>query len=227
MTTWKFNESVVPVFDQHVRDHVPMYEEFHKMIIDLSGWFLENNTSVYDIGTSTGEVIRNLKNCYPHKQLNYFGIDISNEMVKEAQNRFSHESDVLIKNEDVTNPQFEINNASVVLSVLTLMFIKKNDRQNLVNKIYNGLNDGGAFIFVEKVVGNNADFDRMFMDLYHDFKINNGLDEKQVFEKAKSIRGVLRPKTLLENLDMIKKAGFENVDVFFKWNNFAGIIAVK
>lgn len=226
-SSWEFNDKVVPIFDEHVRQHVPMYEEFHRLITELSGWFIENETSVFDIGTSSGEVLRNLKATYANKNVKYIGVDASPDMAREAKERFLNDDDVSIYQEDVTNHLFEINNASLVLSVLTLMFIKKKNRQDLVKKIYNGLNDGGAFILVEKVVGNNAGFDGMFVDLYHDFKLKNGLSEKQVFEKAKSIRGVLRPNSLTENIKMLENAGFDNIDIFFKWNNFAGLIAIK
>jgi len=226
-SSWEFNDGIVPIFDKHVRDHVPMYEEFHRLITDISGWFIDNETSVYDIGTSSGEVIKNLKGTYGHKNVKYFGVDASPEMVSEAKSRFVNDSDVYITQDDVTSNHFEIVNASLAVSVLTLMFIKKRYRQDVVNKIYNGLNDGGAFILVEKVVGNNANFDSIFVDLYHDFKLRNGLTEKQVFEKARSIRGVLRPNTFAENLQMLTTAGFENTDVFFKWNNFVGIVAIK
>lgn len=226
-SSWEFNGDVVPVFDKHVRDHVPMYEEFHRLITDISGWFIDNETSVYDIGTSLGEVIKNLKNVYKHKNVKYFGVDASAEMVNEAKSRFLNEPDVFIELTDVTSNQFEITNASLVTSVLSMMFIKKRYRQDVVNKIHNGLNDGGAFVLVEKVVGNNANFDSIFVDLYHEFKLRNGLTEKQVIEKSRSIRGVLRPNTFDENIKMLNDAGFENIDTFFKWNNFAGIVAIK
>ncbi|WP_194956669.1 DNA cytosine methyltransferase [Bacillus sp. EE-W1] len=44
---WKFNDSIVPIFDEHVRKSVPMYEEIHRMITDIAGWFIEDGTTVY------------------------------------------------------------------------------------------------------------------------------------------------------------------------------------
>ena len=45
---WEFNEEVAQCFDEHVRQSVFMYDEFHKSIIKMSNWFIEDNTNVLD-----------------------------------------------------------------------------------------------------------------------------------------------------------------------------------
>lgn len=229
MTTgvWKFDGSIAPVFDEHVRKHVPLYDEIHKMITELSGWFLEDGTNVYDIGTSLGQVIANLSAAYPQKIVNYCGIDNSEEMAKKARSRLAANPRIKIISDDVTADSFEMRNASLITSVLTLQFIPQRDRQSLVNKVYDALNTGGAFVFVEKIVGNNARFNEMWVEIYHDMKLRNGLTEEQVFQKAHAIRGVMRPLSVSENMYLLRNAGFKDVDMFFKWGNFAGFIAIK
>lgn len=58
-------------------------------------------------------------------------------------------------------------------------------------------------------------------------KRRNGFTNEEIIYKARSLRGVLVPLTLSENLEMLSSVGFETVDTFIKWYNFAGIIAVK
>lgn len=41
------------------------------------------------------------------------------------------------------------------------------------------------------------------------------------------MRGVLIPLSLTENLSLLSDVGFQCMDTFIKWHNFAGIIAVK
>ena len=38
---------------------------------------------------------------------------------------------------------------------------------------------------------------------------------------------MLVPYRLEENRELLTRAGFRTVDVFFKWFNFCGIVAVK
>lgn len=197
------------------------------MIVDMSHWFIEDYTNVYDIGTSTGETINNLYEKHLNKNVQYIGIDSSKEMTEKARQRLSDKNNVTIINSDVTDSNYTITNASFITSVLTVMFIPQRKRQDLLNKIYNGLNVGSAFVMIEKIVGNNARFDEMWIELYHDMKLRNGLQQDEVIAKSRSIRGVLRPNTVEENIKMLTSAGFNDIDMFFKWNNFAGFIAIK
>ena len=59
---WKFDKEVVLEFDNHVRQSVPMYDEIQNMIAELSVWFLQNDTSYYDIGSSTGHTAQLIMN---------------------------------------------------------------------------------------------------------------------------------------------------------------------
>lgn len=224
---WKFDSEIVPVFDEHVRQSVPMYDEIHRLISDISAWFLEDDTNMYDIGTSTGEVIKNLLDRYPKKNIQLIGVDNSPEMVEKAQERFSERKNVNINHLDLIRDDCSFENACLITSVLTMQFIPQRYRQSIINNVYEGLNKGGCLILVEKVVGSNARFNEMWVEMYHEMKLRNGLSEQHVFEKASAIRGVMRPYTLKENIEMLDKAGFKDVDTFFKWNNFVGFVAIK
>lgn len=118
-------------------------------------------------------------------------------------------------------------NIDLVLSLYTLQFLPLWKRKKVLQRIYNGLVEGGAFIFVEKIRAENSLFEDIWNDLYWDFKQENGLNEQQVIKKAQSLRGVLIPLSLTENLSLLSDVGFQCMDTFIKWHNFAGIIAVK
>jgi tRNA (cmo5U34)-methyltransferase len=225
--TWRFDSTITPIFDEHVRSHVPLYGEIHEMVTNLAGWFLEDGTKAYDIGTSLGQVITNLTQTYPSKSVNYVGIDTSPDMVNKTSERFREIGNVEILNADITDSHFIVENASVITSVLTLMFIAQKHRHAVVKKIYDGLNVGSAFIMVEKVIGSNARFDEMWVELYHEMKHKNGVSEADIFKKSRAIRGVLKPNTVDENIKLLNSVGFKDVDMFFKWGNFAGFIAIK
>lgn len=121
----------------------------------------------------------------------------------------------------------EFANIDLVLSLYTLQFLPLWKRKKVLQRIYNGLVEGGAFIFVEKIRAENSLFEDIWNDLYWDFKQENGLNEQQVIKKAQSLRGVLIPLSLTENLSLLSDVGFQCMDTFIKWHNFAGIIAVK
>lgn len=223
---WKFDKQITEIFDSHIRKSVPLYDNFHNIIGDLSEWFIEENTNVYDIGTSTGEGLSKLILHHKNKKVNYIGVDNSSDMLEKAKENLK-EYNVTLINGDITNSDIEIHNASFITSILTLQFIPQRKRKQVIEKAYKGLNKGGSLVIVEKVIGNNARFDEMFIELYHDFKLSNGLSEEEVFAKARAIRGIMSPNTVQENMSILEEVGFKDVDIFFKWCNFVGFIAIK
>ena len=58
-------------------------------------------------------------------------------------------------------------------------------------------------------------------------KRENGYTEEEIQRKRLSLEGALVPLTARMNEDMLRGAGFHEVDCFWRWMNFAGWIAVK
>jgi len=51
--------------------------------------------------------------------------------------------------------------------------------------------------------------------------------EMEIAQKREALENVLIPYKLSENITLLQKVGFDQCEVFFKWYNFAGIIAKK
>jgi len=85
----------------------------------------------------------------------------------------------------------------------------------------------GCLILVEKVLGEDSLFNRLFIKYYYDFKKRNHYSELEISQKREALENVLIPYKLNENLDLLANCGFKYREVFFKWYNFSGIVAVK
>jgi len=70
-------------------------------------------------------------------------------------------------------------------------------------------------------------FNRLFIGYYYDQKRRNGYSEMEIVQKREALENVLIPYKLLENRELLLRTGFRYVDVFFKWYNFCGMVAVK
>lgn len=108
-----------------------------------------------------------------------------------------------------------------------MQFVPLADREDILKNIYNGMKQGGAFVMVEKVKSSIIDVHDIYNDIYYDFKRSQGLTDTSILDKNVSLRGVMKPLTLEANVEMLKEAGFSQIEVFMKYNNFAGIIAIK
>ncbi len=225
---FEFGESVASVFDDMLGRSVPFYGEMQRMIAEMAADFAVEGTNIYDLGCSTGTTMLSLDTRVP-KGIKFIGIDNSEEMLKRCRQKltkfgFEREHELLCAD---LNNGIEIANASMVVMVLTLQFIRPLHRDRLISSILGGLNENGCLILVEKVLGEDSLFNRLFIKYYYDLKKRHGYSELEIAQKREALENVLIPYKLLENRELLMRVGFRHVDVFFKWYNFCGIVAVK
>ena len=65
------------------------------------------------------------------------------------------------------------------------------------------------------------------MELYYDFKRRNAYSDVEIAGKREALENVLVPYRIDENLALFRRNGFEIVETFFQWYNFAGFLCVK
>lgn len=223
-----FGEKVASVFDDMLDRSVPFYRETQRMIVEMAVDFAVDGTNVYDLGCATGTTLLNLGQNIS-SNVKFVGVDYSQDMLdkckqKLAEHNFSREHTLVCAD---LNQGIDITNASVVVMVLTLQFVRPLKRDYLVRSILKGLNENGCLILVEKVLGEDSFFNRLFIKYYYDFKKQNGYSELEIAQKREALENVLIPYKLLENRELLLKEGFRYCDVFFKWYNFCGMVAVK
>jgi tRNA (cmo5U34)-methyltransferase len=225
---FNFNEEVATVFDDMLVRSVPYYQEIQRMIAEIACDFVVNGTTIYDLGCSTGTTLLNL-NRHLGDRVRYTGVDYSEDMLEKCRRKFSDNhfsGGYELVCADLNNG-ISIENASVVLMVLSLQFIRPLHREKLLESILRGTNDNGCLIVVEKVLGEDSVFNRLFIKYYYEMKKRNGYSELEISKKRESLENVLIPYRLLENRELLLKQGFRYCDVFFKWYNFCGMVAVK
>jgi tRNA (cmo5U34)-methyltransferase len=223
-----FGEKVAAVFDDMVDRSVPFYREIQRMIAEMAADFAVEGTNIYDLGCATGNTLLNL-DVTVGRGVKFIGLDYSEQMLKRcreklAKHGFKRDHELICAD---FNQGVAIQNASMVLMVLTLQFVRPLYRDTLVKSILQGLNENGCLILVEKVLGEDSIFNRLFIKYYYDLKKRHGYSELEIAQKREALENVLIPYKLMENREMLLRAGFRYCDVFFKWYNFCGMIALK
>ena len=229
VSDFEFTDSVADVFDNMLNRSVPFYSEIQDMIAALSENFVQNGSSVYDLGCSTGTALTNLIKRNSSKKVKYIGVDLSAPMLKKCEDKLKQKKMFskceLIKAD--LNEEVEIKNASLVLLNWTLQFIRPLYRDSLIRKIYDGLNNNGCLLIVEKVLEKDSILNRMYIDLYYEYKKKMGYSQLEISQKREALENILIPYRIGENLELLKRNGFHITDVFFRWYNFAGFIGIK
>jgi tRNA (cmo5U34)-methyltransferase len=224
-----FNQEVATVFDDMVSRSVPYYEEMQRMTVELVGDFARDGTNIYDIGCSTGTTLALIDRRIPDVTASLIGIDNSEEMLKKASEKLT---EVVLTHPyslqciDI-HKQLPIENASVVTMLLTLQFARPLARERIMQHIANGTNKSGCLLMIEKITSEETTFNRLFIEHYYDFKRRNGYSDMEIAKKREALENILIPYRAEENVELLKAAGFAHVEIFFRWYNFCGIIAIK
>ena len=212
-------------FDNHIDKSVRGYSHLWGDILTLSKYFVEDFTQVVDIGCSTGKLLKGMiEQNEPHiPNAKYTGIEIEEDFYGDYnfdEDKYQHLS---YYKGDVRD--FNFQNCSLVTSIFTLQFMSPKDRQEIINKVYAGLNTGGAFIFSEKTFSCNPRVQDMMTFTFYDYKRKNFTD-KEILDKEVQLRHMMKLNSKTEIYNMFNKAGFE-VHNFWQNFNFMGAIALK
>jgi tRNA (cmo5U34)-methyltransferase len=225
-----FGKATAAVFDDMLDRSVPFYGEMQRMLGELAADFAVDGTTIYDLGCSTANTFLSVGALLrPDSNVRFVGLDSSEDMLQKAEQKLTATQfpwPYSLTLHDL-NDGLAIENASVALMALTLQFVRPLNREALISSVYRGLNHNGCFLLVEKVLGEHSTFNRLFINHYYEMKRRKGYSDLEIAQKREALENVLIPYRLEENKRLLRHVGFQHVDVFFKWYNFCGIVAIK
>jgi tRNA (cmo5U34)-methyltransferase len=225
---FQFGKETATVFDDMVSRSVPFYHEIQRMTGEIAADFALDGTNLYDLGCSTGTTMLALDPVV-NPGVRFIGVDDSAEMLQKARDKlaqanFKRPHDLI---EADLHQGLEVEDASVVVMNLTLQFIRPLSRDRVIGQVVRGLRDQGCLILVEKLIVGDSLFNRLFIKYYYDLKRRHGYSDLEIAQKREALENVLIPYRLEENVALLRDAGLKHVEVFFRWYNFCGILAVK
>ncbi len=220
---WKFSGSVVKKFDNHISRSVPFYKEGQELVTYISDYFVKDDSICYELGCSTGNLTHMLSKRHKDKKAKFIGIDVERDMIKFANKRKGKnlkfiQGDIL---------KYKLKKSDLIISYYTTQFVRPSDRQILFNKVFSSLKWGGAFLLFEKVRARDARFQDITVGLYNEFKLNNNYSPSEIFNKTRSLKGVLEPFSTKGNYELLDRAGFKDYMQVFKYICFSGFLAIK
>jgi tRNA (cmo5U34)-methyltransferase len=223
-------------FDNHIDNSIRGYSILHDDIVNLSRYFVEDETNIVDIGCSTGKTIHTMmkQNIKFAPRAEYVGVEYAEGFEKELNKRKIDikeefgDSSGFVDFHLMDIRDYEFKNCSLITSIFTLQFMPLNCRRDVIKKIYEGLNSGGAFIFAEKTLARDARIQEMMTFTYYDYKRQHFTDA-DILDKERTLRNMLKPMTWEELKNMIVLCGFsfERVQPFWQNHMFLGAIALK
>ena len=209
---WTFDERVAEVFPDMIQRSVPGYSNIISMIGMLAERFVQPGTQVYDLGCSLGAATLSVRRNIHHDNCKIIAT-------------YKAPTPVDVIEGDIRD--IAIENASMVVLNFTLQFLEPSERQALLDKIYQGLNPGGALVLSEKFSFEDAKVGELLFNMHHDFKRANGYSELEISQKRSMLENVMLTDSVETHKARLHKAGFEHSELWFQCFNFGSLVALK
>lgn len=233
---FEFNQSTANVFDDMLNRSVPFYQTIQRLITQtaIQHLSLQKHPTIIDFGCSLGTTLINIGNALDTPST-LIGIDSSPSMIEKAKANSSPQKHKSLKKHTYKWIEQDLNKkvtpllpkSTLIIMNLTLQFIKKENRLQLLKSIYETLDDDGIFILVEKTIEKDKWMTDYFEKKYYEFKKQSGYSEKEIINKKKALKTVLTPLTKEKNITLLNTAGFALAAPIFQWYNFCVILGKK
>lgn len=204
---WTFQTaSVAAGFDTHVREQLPWYDLMSGAVAHVARHYIPHGGVVYDLGCSTGNIGRLLKEPLAARQARFLPIDSAESMAK------FYDGPGAFTVADIGAMEFE--RFDVAIAFLSLMFVPVAQRAGILSKLRASCNTGGAIIVVDKMQFGGGYLGTVLSRLTLAGKMAVGVPAEQVLAKELSLFGIQRP---LDRAELGKDA----VQIF-QFGEFAG-----
>ncbi len=225
---FQFDASVSAVFDDMVDRSVPGYRTLIANIGPLGKHFIQAHSRCYDLGCSHGAAALSVFKHCKLEGLEIIAVDNATAMIEHcAQLVLQQNAQDIIRTQCDDIQNITINNASMVILNLTLQFIAIQQRQEILQNIYAGLNANGVCLITEKIVLPDPAQEDLLHTLHTGFKSANNYSDLEISQKRKSLENVLLRESLDSHIARLTKIGFTQVVPWFQCFNFVSLLAIK
>ena len=136
---WEFDDEVTKVFGDMLSRSIPNYDTMRELCFMVGRNFVRENGIVSDIGCSNGLASEKFIKAFPNAS--FILSDVSEPMLDACRATYSNNPNVKVISHDLRRGVPTKGNDLVIAS-LTLQFTPIEYRWNILQSIYDSLNDG-------------------------------------------------------------------------------------
>lgn len=215
----RFKAEEAANYDDAIRRRIPLYREIQTLMASLLPFPKKEYLRVLDLGCGTGETSISLLKEYPLARVT--GIDSSTDMLEVARKKVKHTTwrvDFLCQDIRAFRLDGEFD---VIVSGFSLHFLTPDEKEEILRKCLALLKDGGMFIDSEAVLSPSEKVYNIYMDKWKDFMRSNGFSDEEIGSHILKFLRDVKPMTVDNQLGLMSKAGFRDVECYFKYLNWA------
>jgi tRNA (cmo5U34)-methyltransferase len=208
-----------PDFDRLITSLVPGYGEMVDTLVRVLPFEASTGFRVLDLGCGTGAVAHAVLTAFPTAHVTC--IDIAAPMIANARAKLAGFERVEYVVGDFQAVEF-CGAYDAVVSSLALHHLNSDDEKRAVyTHIYNALNSGGVFFNADVVLGSSDVLQRVYLAQWRTFMRRSVSQEDIDGTWMPRYEAEDRPAPLVDQLTWLTTIGFCDVDVVWKYYNFA------
>ncbi len=234
------NESMLPDSEQinlleNVYEFIiPKYREAHDLMVSMLDFSAKNELRIVDLGSGLGGLSRRAFATFPSATI--FGID-SNEQIlhrgREKLENFKQQFVPFHRDLNQLSWSDDLESIDAIISSFTLDYLPLKRHKQLVQEAFDLLNPLGRWISCEFFKAGDSRVNRVFheieIQLVRKAMKNGEVSQKQIDQLSQST--ILRQQhhvcTLDTKIEWLRIAGFDKIEVPWKFLNLAVISAVR
>lgn len=227
---FQFDNEVIAVFNNMAKRSIPGYDlAYQSMEYILQQVKPKKGDEIWDMGTTTGKALKTAQRAFQYNPyLEYYGCDISEDAVKRVKEEcpfatvFGHDLSRGFPN-IAGNGQ-----ARVIVFGWTLQFIEDQAaRDKLIKQAYDRLAKGGMLFVMEKYTLETQEINDALQTYYIQWRRDNGYSLEEIDKKTEALKNAMWTKSPDYMECVMRDAGFNDVEVFFRQLHFGGLVAFK
>lgn len=206
-------------FDAIIRRLIPYYEQMLDALVAALPFNRRQAIRVIDLGCGTGTIARKIKDVYPQAQITC--VDIAEKMLQIAQVKFGDGKEVRYQLANFEEYEFDSVYDVAISSLALHHLVSDDDKYKFYKKIYTCLSPGGIFYNGDNILGSSSHLQAIYMEKWREY-MRKQVSEEEIEQKwIPKYYDEDHPADLMSQLTWLKEIGFTQVDVIWKYYNFA------
>jgi tRNA (cmo5U34)-methyltransferase len=215
-------DNVATRYDEQRKKFIPCFDDFYECAVESLA-FEDKHPHILDLGAGTGLLSQMVLQKHPTATFDL--IDLSENMLKVAKERFRGTANVNFKVGDYTRNPFE-KDYDAIISSLSIHHLMDADKVKLYANIFARLKPFGIFVNAEQVLGEDAYIEQKYREVWERYVEQSGLSKEEIQSGYERVKLDIRTP-LSTQLNWLKDIGFSSVTCLYKHYSFAVMFARK
>ena len=208
-------------YDSGRRKFIPCFDDFYEKTTAFAASFVGNPRKIIDLGSGTGLLAMYYFRHFP--DAGYILADVSSEMLNVARKRFEGvphiEYPVIDYTKELPSGEFDL-----AVSALSIHHLENEEKLDLFRNLKKQLAPGSWFINYDQFCCASEEMSERVNACWIEHLYHSGLSETEL-SRWRERRKLDRECSVGEEIAMLEKCGFKNVECIYLNGKFAVITA--